>query len=368
MSLKLLLLAVMLIPATPGQTQTQAGGSTPAPPPSGAFLKLTIDPSRSPITIDTPAGISAEIRNVSKVPVRIFENETVFVTTPEIQIYDPQATGDAHDSAASLASARGCAMFPTQANRPAKRPDRGYDLLIQPEESYRVFWDLQKNGCADNSDRQVLRFWQPGWFKQKWDRAMFAPGTYKVYMDVVFHPEGQPSQTPDQSYHTTTDGRDVVISASESMVLLGAFLGGLLAYIVKLYYGVQTQLTVQMENARLKNIIGKTEWIVAGVFATTMVILASRLSDTFPVKVNANDFWGSITLGFVFQWFGVKLLEKLPGLGPATSPAAGPAAGPEPATPVPAAPAGLPDIAVPAPAQAASAAGASGVATSPTLG
>jgi hypothetical protein len=38
------------------------------------------------------------------------------------------------------------------------------------------------------------------------------------------------------------------------------------------------------------------------------------------ILFNANDFWGSVTLGFVFQWLGVTLLEKLPGVPTGSSP------------------------------------------------
>lgn len=273
----------------------------PAPPSEGAFLKITIDPSRSPITMDTEAGVSGEIKNVSSVPVQLWENETIFVTSPETRIY-----GETQEAI------QGCATFPTQGNlRPAQRPARGYDLFLQPGDSYRVFWDMTRNGCTGQRQAHV-RLWQDPkrWIEDKWQRMMFTPGTYRVYLDVVAYPSGQPP------YRTATEGRDVVVSASQQMVLLGAFLGGLLAYLIKLYYGVETTLTVRIENEQIKWAIAKTEWLAAGSFGAAMVILASRLSDTFPVKINANDFWGSVTLGFVFQWIGVKLLEKLPGMGP----------------------------------------------------
>ena len=296
-----------MLAQAPKQPPTPVPGSAPkqnTPATMEAtFLKITIDPSRSPITMDTEAGVSAEIKNVSTVPVTIFENETIFMTTPETRLYGE-----------SQQAIQGCATFPTQGNvRPPKRPDRGYELLIQPGDSYRVFWDMTRNGCTGERLTK-LRLWDNrlAWFEEKWQRVMFTPGTYKLYLNVVLHPpEGQP-------YRTTTEGREVLISASQQMVLFGAFLGGLLAYLLKIYYGVET-LVVRVQNARLKRIIQRTEWLIAGLFGAAMVILASRLSETFPIKVNANDFWGSITLGFIFQWMGVKLLEKLPGMDSAAA-------------------------------------------------
>jgi hypothetical protein len=298
-------------PATPsGQERTvPSRGVAPSAPTGGiegpAYLKITLDASRSPIAMDTEAGLSAEIKNVSRVPVRLFENETIFITTPETRIY-----GDGPHVIL------GCATFPTQGNvRPAERPARGYELLMQPGDSYRVFWDMSVNGCT--GQRQAKRrFWNGplAWAEEKWQRIAFRPGTYKIYIDVLFYPEDQPV------YRSMTEMREAQVSASQQMILLGAFLGGVLAYVIKLYYGVDTTLKIRMENPLLRRILGYTEWLSAGIFGAGMAILASRLSDAFPVKISADDFWGAITLGFVFQWVGVKLLEKLPGMGPSRNP------------------------------------------------
>lgn len=43
-----------------------------------------------------------------------------------------------------------------------------------------------------------------------------------------------------------------------------------------------------------------------------MVVLASRISDAFPANVNANDFWGSITLGFLANYMGIAILPMGP--------------------------------------------------------
>jgi len=314
-----------------------------------SFVKITIDSSRSPITMGTEAGVSAEVKNVSPVlAVRLYENEAVFTTMPETRVYGPPQE-----------AIQGCATFPTQGNvRPTKRPARGYDLLIQPGDSYRIFWDMTRNGCTGERLGKHTLWSEPvAWMEEKWQRMMFPPGTYRVYLNLVLYPEKVQAVTPTPpgapgpnaaapaGYHTATEGRDVQVSASQQIILLGAFLGGLLAYLIKEYYGVNNALIVGMTNTLGKRIISQTEWLAAGLFAAATVILASRLSDTFPVKVNANDFWGAIALGFVFQWIGVKLLEKLPGMGGAPAPAP-----PAPAPPVP-----TPQAAPPAAAQPATA-------------
>ena len=208
---------LLLSPVLATIAAAQAPNPAPKPPASETtYIKITIDPSRSPIAMDTEAGISAEVKNVSNVPVRLYENETIFMTVPEMRLYG-----------ASDHVIGGCATFPTQGIvRPASRPARGYDLLVQPGDSYRIFWDVTRNGCTDQRFAKG-RIWNDPlpWLDQKWQRITFTPGTYKVYLDAVVYPENQ------QPYRTATEGRDVLVSASQQMVLLGAFLGGLLAYV-----------------------------------------------------------------------------------------------------------------------------------------
>src|SRR4029077_4446330 len=50
----------------------------------------------------------------------------------------------------------------------------------------------------------------------------------------------------------------------------------------------------------------------AGLLGATVTIVASRLSDTqFPVKVSVNDFWGSLTIGFIAYFIGSRFILNL---------------------------------------------------------
>ncbi|HYL78402.1 MAG TPA: hypothetical protein VEU96_29695 [Bryobacteraceae bacterium] len=258
-----------------------------------AMLKITIEASRSPVMLGTPAGLSAEIKNVSPKALKLKENETVFVVMPEIR---------------SGSMLQGCATFPTEGNgSPPKRPSDGYELVLQPGDSYRVYWDMNTDGCARAAALQTSLHVGP---------VLFSPGNYKAYLNIRFSPV-ESNITPETHYRTTSEGKDILVAASFWAILIGSFIGGILAYIIKSYSGVETTLTPKRALGRFT---GKgafvAELILAGLYACVLVILASRLSDTFPIKVNANDVLGAIALGFVFQWAGVKLLEKLPGMSP----------------------------------------------------
>src|SRR6185436_1154732 len=179
--------AAMLLPVV-AVAQTPTPPATAPNPTERTYLKLAIEPSRTPITMDTEAGISAEIKNVSNVPERLTETQTVFTTAPETRLYGaPNAT----ETNAPPGFVTGCATFPTQGSAgDGKRPSNGYDLLLQPGDSYRVFSDLSRNGCT--GERLVkLRWWHDlqQWMDDKWQRVMFAPGPYKVTLNVVFVPD-----------------------------------------------------------------------------------------------------------------------------------------------------------------------------------
>jgi hypothetical protein len=290
--------------AQPGKAEGAGNPSENDKPSEAPLLQVKIDASRSPIAMDTEAGVSAEIKNIGPVPVLLKERETVFVTMPEMRVYGGSGTGTPGKGAVAGA-VQGCATFPTQ----HASDGASGDLLLQPNDSYRIFWDLAANGCT-NERLGKVRFWddQMRWLEQKWQRISFVPGKYAVYLDIVVHPNGG------AAYRTATSAADIQVSASQQMVILGSFLGGILAYVIKWYYRVPTAL-IPISDDWLKTAIRYTEWAFAGLFGAVMAVLASRLSDTFPVKVSADDFWGAVTLGFIFQWIGVKLLEKLPGMG-----------------------------------------------------
>jgi hypothetical protein len=145
--------------------------------------------------------------------------------------------------------------------------------------------------------------------------AVFTPGNYKAFLNVRFVPTERSGTQP--IYRTTSEGKDIVVGAPLWAILIGAFTGGVVAYAIKAYYGVQTKLT---SIVRPESFLGRHAWILevlmSGLYGCTLVILSSRLPDTFPIKINANDLLGAVALGFVFQWIGVKLLEKLPGMTP----------------------------------------------------
>lgn len=272
-------------------------------PEAPSMLKITIDSSRSTIMLGTRAGLSAEIRNVSQTELTLTEQSTVFVVVPELR------KGEL---------LHGCATFPTRGLQTA--PGGGASVTIQPGDSYRVFWDMDYDGCTGKDLSS---------FSLKW--IDFQPGTYRVYLNVKFT-----AANTGATYHTSYESKDVAVSAPYWLIILGSFGGGVVAWFIKQYYGATSALTSIFEgnDTWRQEAVKTVECIMSGVFASVLVILSARLPDTFPVKINANDLLGSFALGFVFQWIGVKILEKLPGMSSAAGATAAATAPPATAPPV----------------------------------
>ncbi len=255
------------------------------------MVKITIKPSRSQTVLGTVSGLTATLHNVSDRPLMFRENETLFVIPPE-------ARGD--DSRGLLV---GCATFVTQ-GIVRKQKQTGFDLILQPGESYPAFWDVGTNACQPEL-KEADTWWK------KIQGLFFSPGAYDVYLVANFYDVNSGDL---KTYHTVGDSVAITFTASQWVILTGAFIGGLIAWMVKTYLGPDLAASTQPWHKTAWTMV--VEPIASGLFSVIIVILSSRLSDLFPIKVSADDLWGAITLGFIAQMLGVKLLQKLPGVDP----------------------------------------------------
>jgi hypothetical protein len=268
-----------------GAPATAAPAST-----TPSLLKITINPSRKPIVLDTPASVEAILQNVSSKPLTLYEGQTKFHITPEIR------EGAEEDGA--------CATFPTLGNDGTPRPPEGYKLVLPPGRSYLVYWNLGTDGCKRGAPLTTpAKPWFTNPFPSPGD-TQFSPGNYTVSL-VVHTYEGD-----SKDYQPAVEGQAVDFAAPLRAILWGAFVGGILAYSIKTYYGTDSGLPAAPIAGKKTRVF--FEGVMAGVFGMAITTLASRLPDSFPVTVSAKDFLGSIALGFVFQWTGVSVLAKLP--------------------------------------------------------
>ena len=119
---------------------------------------------------------------------------------------------------------------------------------------------------------------------------------------------------PGSGIHTATQTAFVHVSAPQWVILFGAMIGGLLAYLITLLFPSLRKREAGNDGKGrqfLRLIAGA---IGAVLLAAIVTILLARLSDTqFLIKVSVNDLWGAIAVGFVSDLVGVKILDKIVG-------------------------------------------------------
>lgn len=132
----------------------------------------------------------------------------------------------------------------------------------------------------------------------------FSPGRYTLsivgsYWDTY---EGAKSKSVER--HTETFEIQETITAPQSVILFGAALGGLIAFILL------TKL--QPTNTTGWSKIGWLTGSVSAILLSTIVtILIARLSQNqFIISVSVNDLWGAIAVGFMVTVAGPAILRK----------------------------------------------------------
>jgi hypothetical protein len=269
------------------------------------------------MAVGTGESVFATLRNISKKRLKFSERKTVFVLTAETRPGEH--------------SRRGCAVFPTTGNNvedKAYSPDQ--KLILLPGESYTVFWDLHTNGCKGyDYGANNTPWWTFQWFAEFSERSTFQSGNYKIIFDAEFQVD------PEAEEHKVTKVIEAKFSASQSIILAGAALGGFVAFIVKLMLkgsgetpnsetptpppASMTENAGPTIAAPNRSFAAKTlakDWLLpflaSGMLSMTLVILGTQIADTgFPVKVDASNFIGAFTAGFLLNFAGLKLIRQL---------------------------------------------------------
>jgi len=294
-------------------TNTLLASSPAKPSPAQELLKVTIGSSRSSVTRDGSYGVFADLENVSPDVLTIAPSETILVVQPEVS--QPYACVDSE-----------IGIFPAKpkGSKPESDPS---EIHLQPNEHYKVFWDLspnnRKTSCAQQSPlREYLGF---------------VPGDYAFTVEGIVYTSAVSGQS--RLAHTYTETTTLRVSISQISTALAAFLGALLAYlVVALQPGhdfdrwrpdLPTAGRIKIAAVLLRNTVS------AGLLGAAVTIVASRLSDTqFPVKVSVNDFWGALTIGFIAYFVGTRFITTIAGrfaIPPSNAPGDKPPSGNAPA-------------------------------------
>jgi hypothetical protein len=322
-------------PTKPAATTPKA----PETPPAQDLLKVTIGSSRVSVTRDGSYGVYADLENVSPAPVTIRPAETVLVVQPEV----------AHPSACVEWE---WGIFPARITSSAG--DQATDMRIQPNEHYKVFWDLtgQPQEHKDKAQSRHALGTCDG-RSQLSEYLGFVPGDYAFTVEGIVYASGTDGAP---QAHTYTETATLHVGISQISTAIAAFFGALLAYfVVALQPGRdfdKWQSDLPASGHALMFFVVLRNALSAGLLGAAVTIVASRLSDTqFPVKVSVNDFWGALTIGFVAYFVGSRFILNLANRFAPPSPAGGKPADkpPTPKTGTPAAEGAKPAPAGPSP-------------------
>jgi hypothetical protein len=272
-------------------------------------LDIKLETSRTQPTVGSGLGIQALIKNTSNTDVYFKEKSVVLVLPPELL--------------ASSLDAYWYGYFPTNHNGD---PDKS-DIMIKPGGIYLVDWHTSSDDSSDWSKCEqwvnIIRFacqYSPSFVLNiihvvatELNFVFFVPGDYKISVIAQYWTNSGGSTASGSNpitmntgeYRTATQAATVRVAAPQSVILLGAALGGLIAFFIFPHRNDGPRTA----KGRSKMIAG-----MAGAMLLSMIvtILLARISETqFLIRVTVADFWGAIAVGFVANYVGVKIFDRI---------------------------------------------------------
>ncbi|GEM_PF-2696530 len=249
-------------------------------------IKITLKVSRQQAVAGSDFGITAIIENTSANAIYFVPGAFSMTPPPEIDVEGPRDW---------LAFFPGILVPPKQDY---------YDtvIVLEPGSSISAFWTGQKSSGSDATHGKS--FWSAvavdgeGFIRS----LTFSPGQYSLAIVGSYWDTHEGAQAKSVEHHTQTAEIIETITAPQKVVLLGAALGGIIAFLLL------TRLYPSGAWSGVKTVTG----IVSAVLLSTIVtVLLSRLSQSqFIVQVTVNDFWGAMAVGFLITAAGPPILQK----------------------------------------------------------
>jgi hypothetical protein len=239
-------------------------------------IDIKVETFRKQLVPGDAVGVVADITNNSGAPV--------YMRQQDVQL------------AFALLLAR--SGFALDGSFPTEYMERNPLLCLKPGETYRVFW----------VETPTFDFWQ--WLQY----LRFVPGAYPITVEAKYWDK---AKFDSDDYHTAVAEKTVDFAAPESIILFGAVLGG---FIFALLSWVRAEegnpSPSRLDNAPAFVRIGLS-LLGSALLSVIITILLSRIQETqFFIKVSVSDLWGAIAIGFLGNYGGFALLDKMiPGGG-----------------------------------------------------
>lgn len=290
---------------TSASAKKDAGGSVVSTENKNA-MRITLKASRGQATAGSNFGITAEIENISSQPIYIMPSAIAMTVPPELD------TGGVRDLWAFIPG-----------TQESGRDYWNTVIVLEPGSTTSAFWSSENVSGAPESNNAA------GWIERmcnsigldcgKFFRGLgFSPGTYTLNVVGSYWDTYEAAQAKRVERHTQTAQIQEPITAPQSVILLGAALGGIIAFLLL------TKL--QPDSGTGWASVRWVPGILSAVLLSTIVtILIARLSQSqFIISVTVNDLWGAIAVGFIITAAGPTILKKFTGLVNSSSTKSGP--------------------------------------------
>jgi hypothetical protein len=288
-------------------------------------LLIKLKGSREQPTAGSDFGISADIENISDKDVYLNPQGLTMTAPPEVDANGPE------DWPAFLPGPA-VAVENGQSPTPWDRV-----VVLAPHSRMSAFWsgNLRKlqSKTAKRSRFDGLCEILGEDCSTIVNNIAFPPGKYTITVVGSYWDSADGAKNKDTQHRTETASTDLEIVAAQATVLLGAAIGGLLAFL--LLPSLRPSRT-SISTSYVLRTVGAL--FTSMLLSVVITILLARLSQSqFLVKVTVNDFWGAMTVGFIVSASGSTILRQFTTLGRGTTAAhsTGDAAGHSTAQPAP---------------------------------
>jgi hypothetical protein len=296
---------------------SDANAAVSKPSEKSSDIEIKIEGTRPQLTFGTSLGITAEVKNISTSVIHLHEKHITMVPPCEL-------VGSSFPSG-------WFAHFPTEVHyeKDAEgKPHDYYDvtIAIQPGDSYKVLWYTPVGVETPDETPSIQKEGKSAW-RKIYDTVRKIYDAVRPSIGILFNPPGDYSITiaakywkdPEKptagKYHTKVETKTFNVASPQSVILFGAMLGGLISYI--LFPQARRRLvaseTGKEAPSRSKKFVREVFGIIGAVLLSAIVtILLARISETqFLIKVTVADFWGAVAIGFVANYAGAEVINKI---------------------------------------------------------
>lgn len=286
-------------------SSSYAEGATSKPSEKSSDVEIKIESTLPRLTAGGGVGVTAEIRNRSDKVIWLDERYVVISLPPEIS---PDREIE-----------HWITYFPTE-HPPECKVTSPVSIAIAPGESYKLFCFIKTsnppNGTSKNSPWRNL----VSSVLNKMRLIFFVPGDYSIDFTGKYWIDPKkwqtdPNKPQTDPYHTMIASRRLTVDAPQFVILFGAMIGGLISYFLlpqarRRLVGFQTTNEVPSKFKRVfREVAG---FGGAALLSAIVAILLSRISETqFLIRVTVSDFWGAVAIGFVANYAGAEVLNKI---------------------------------------------------------